>query len=960
MSVKNFKFVSPGVLINEIDNSFIPKSADTIGPVVVGRARRGLAMQPTSVQSYSDFVEMFGNTAPGKEGGDIYRDGNLQAPMYGTYAAKAFLRGNVAPLTYVRVLGHQAAGATTAGEAGWQTENSLGSVDNHIEGGAYGLFVMASSSMEDAFGGTRATASLAAVWYLDSGSVKLKGPLAGTGSAPDAAVHAGGTIVESTSAGLFTVQISSSAEGAKLTTFSLSDNSDTYIRKVFNTNPQLTTDKGDFYPAASHVDYWLGETYDQETRDILSDNYNQSLVGFIAALAVSGSSSNTLADLKGQGAREATAGWFIGQDLGTATDFIPENAQKLFRLRGRGHGEYLNTNLKVSITNIRDSNSSSTDYGTFSVVLRMLSDSDNAQQVVERFDQCTLDPSSPNFVARKIGDKYQVWSESERRLKEYGEYPNQSKFIYIQMNSDVEAGATDPLLLPFGYYGSPKMKNVSDVKVSAGAVSSTALDGKYLILSSSGFSAPFPNSLSASSAEVEIDLRYPDIRLRSKSSDGGLSDVTNAHFGISTTRTAQTNRFDISTKMVNRLMVNGVADDWDPTETTASGLDSYGEIVTLDNVSSSGSGNIVEYTSGSREDGSSITAGGSYKTLLDQGYDSFTAPFWGGFDGFNIKLPDPLYNKGMTGATNENNSAYYSLKRAIDSVSDPEDVDMNLLVAPGITNESLTEHMVDICESRADVMALIDLPDVYIPAHEQYNASKADKVGTTPQAAATALRARRIDSSYGTTFYPWVQIRDENTSQLVWSPPTVAMMGVLASSERKSQLWFAPAGFNRGGLSDGAAGIPVLGVTEKLTSKQRDLLYEANINPIASFPSTGIVVFGQKTLQEGQSALDRINVRRLVIYLKKQISIISTKILFEQNVQTTWNRFKGLVEPFLANVKSNYGISDYRLILDESTTTPDLVDQNILYAKIMVKPARSIEFIAIDFVIASSGASFDD
>ena len=120
------------------------------------------------------------------------------------------------------------------------------------------------------------------------------------------------------------------------------------------------------------------------------------------------------------------------------------------------------------------------------------------------------------------------------------------------------------------------------------------------------------------------------------------------------------------------------------------------------------------------------------------------------------------------------------------------------------------------------------------------------------------------------------------------------------------------------------------------------------------------MVFGQKTLQERQSALDRINVRRLVIYLKKQISIISSKILFEQNVQATWNRFRALVEPFLANVKVTFGITDYRLILDESTTTPDLIDQNIMYAKIMVKPARAIEFIAIDFVNASTGASFDD
>jgi phage tail sheath protein FI len=179
------------------------------------------------------------------------------------------------------------------------------------------------------------------------------------------------------------------------------------------------------------------------------------------------------------------------------------------------------------------------------------------------------------------------------------------------------------------------------------------------------------------------------------------------------------------------------------------------------------------------------------------------------------------------------------------------------------------------------------------------------------------------------------------------------MLGVLASSQKSSELWFAPAGFNRGGLSDGAAGIPITAVTERLTSKNRDTLYDARINPIATFPSSGIVVFGQKTLQERQSALDRINVRRLVIYLKKQISILSTQVLFEQNVQATWNRFKSLVEPLLANTKTNFGITDYKLILD-------LIDQNILYAKIMVKPARAIEYIAIDFVIASTGASFDD
>ena len=378
-------------------------------------------------------------------------------------------------------------------------------------------------------------------------------------------------------------------------------------------------------------------------------------------------------------------------------------------------------------------------------------------------------------------------------------------------------------------------------------------------------------------------------------------------------------------------------------------------------VASSGSNYI--YISGSRSGSTSVSSTGSntYKSLLDAGYDSFTAPFWGASDGFDIRVPDPMYNGGMpTSPTEQNSSIYYTWKKAVDTIADPEAVNMNLLTAPGLTNSTLTQHMVNVCESRADAMTIIDLPSVYIPSHEAYKSDKKDRVGTTPVNAANDLKSRGIDSSYGATFYPWVQTVDAASGQLVWVPPSVAMMGVLASSERKSKLWFAPAGFNRGGLSDGAAGIPVLNVTERLTSKNRDTLYESNINPIASFPSSGIVVFGQKTLQQTPSALDRINVRRLVIYLKKQISIIANQIIFDQNVQSTWNRFKGLAEPFLANVLTQFGITNYSLILDETTTTADLIDQNILYAKIAIQPARAIEFIAIDFVITNTGASFED
>jgi len=217
-----------------------------------------------------------------------------------------------------------------------------------------------------------------------------------------------------------------------------------------------------------------------------------------------------------------------------------------------------------------------------------------------------------------------------------------------------------------------------------------------------------------------------------------------------------------------------------------------------------------------------------------------------------------------------------------------------------------------------------------------------------------------INSSYGCTFYPFVKVRDTFSDSMLYVPPSVVALGTFSSSQRKSAVWFAPAGFTRGGLSEGSAGLPVIGVRQRLTSENRDKLYGANINPIASFPAEGIVIFGQKTLQVTPSALDRINVRRLLIFLKKEISTIASRILFDQNVQQTWDRFTGEVRPFLEGVKAGLGLTDFKIVLDNTTTTPDLVDRNILYAKIFLKPARAIEFIALDFIITRSGASFDD
>jgi phage tail sheath protein FI len=354
----------------------------------------------------------------------------------------------------------------------------------------------------------------------------------------------------------------------------------------------------------------------------------------------------------------------------------------------------------------------------------------------------------------------------------------------------------------------------------------------------------------------------------------------------------------------------------------------------------------------------------SYSQILSMGYDRFTVPLFGGFDGLDIKEAEPFNNARALGgeetaAPNErDNAMYYTVKKAIDTIADVEVIDTNLLALPGVTVRGLTAHALTVAEDRADTLAVIDLEAGYTSSYE--NTDSFATRGGSVAGTVSAVKNRAFNNSYGACYYPWVRIVDSLSGQQIWMPPSVVALGTYASSARRSELWFAPAGFNRGGLSRGAAGFPVVGVVEKLTSKERDSLYEVNVNPIASFPSEGIVVFGQKTLQATPSALDRVNVRRLLCYLKKQISRIANNILFDPNTQVTWDRFLARVNPLLRSVKSRFGLQEYRVVLDTSTTTPELIDRNIMYAKVFLKPTRAIEFIALDFIITRTGASFDD
>lgn len=1034
MSVDSFKFVSPGVFVNEIDNTGRPDAdAGARGPAIIGRLERGPGNRPVTVESMSEFIEIFGNPIPGGRGGDVWREGNYLAPTYAAYAAQAYLR-NSAPITVVRVLGEAHPDAVTGGEAGWKVDNSHAAntdVTPSGNGGAFGLFLFTSGSHQidnqGAFlgdsapvarrGRARATGSLAAVWYFDEGAIELSGALLNgirAGYLDDASLSEGRTSIAGNGVALktsaiatmeFTAVLFDASDVGKKLTFNFDRDSDKYIRKVFNTNPTLC---GRTAAVSNTSGYWLGETFDRHARDLHSSGTlhqgnlaaDPSLYGVIVGLeGTTNWGSNQIST------QPAKSGWFFGQDLSSnTTKFDAAKQQKLFRITALDDGAWASRNIKVSISDLR-AGSDASPYGSFTVTLRSVRDHDGAVRVMEKFSNCNLNPNSRNYIGSKIGDMYQEWSDVEKRFRVYGQHPNQSRFIRVEVNSDVEEGITDPALLPWGFYGPPRYKKIDlsgihvgkmtgstvhasstdDGGVGLGAAEGTLATGSVFlsgsasgILSGAVGASPFKTTAifgglhpSASTiAGIPADAAFPHPRaavifpslpLRVSSSDDSLRFDKLAHFGVSTARSPSSHRFDESYLDVVAGGKGIAADAWDAASNTE-----YSFIFTLDDLvaadSAATSVRKAHYVSGSRKDGVSYTAlRGGYTDLVKTGFTKFTSPMYGGFDGLDIKEREPFGHHVLSGVSLKGNYAANSLKLAIDAVAEPEVVDINAMVVPGVREPLITNHMLSVCEDRGDSLAIIDLEyNGYQPSTETTNTFKTRITNNNVTDCVNQVKTRSLNTSYGCAYFPWVKIQDEINDQQVWVPPSVVALGTFANTERNHSLWFAPAGFTRGGLSNGAAGIPVLGVSQRLSAQDRDDLYEHSINPIAQFPAEGIVIFGQKTLMATPSALDRVNVRRLMIYVKKEISRTASVLLFDQNVQSTWNRFKGQVEPFLASLKARLGLDDFKVVLDSSTTTADLIDRNIMYAKIFLKPTKALEFIAIDFVITNSGAAFED
>jgi len=530
----------------------------------------------------------------------------------------------------------------------------------------------------------------------------------------------------------------------------------------------------------------------------------------------------------------------------------------LFKVHTLADGEGENTRFKIQISSIKSSDG--TNYGTFSLLVRAYSDTDKRKTVLEQYNNLTLDPASPNFIARRIGDRT-ITIDENGKITESGNYANRSKYVRVEV---AEEGTYPLTAIPFGHAGYEVPFNVATpsrfpiVTYTSASFSSSVFSSgiDYAIANNKNYFKPLPaNTTSGSNKIFALD------------SAAGASNEYN--IGLSSAETSDSNQLAMRNFV---LAFQGGWNGQNPTTPIKKGVD--------------------------------ITATNT------QGFDCSTS-------------------------TSSGSIAY---AKALNAISNQDEFDINLLVTPGIVRQYhpyVTTKAIDVCESREDVF--------YI----------ADFAGADATITEVVEQALGEDTNYAGTYYPWIKTIDVNTNKLVTVPPSVLMVGTFAQNDRLGAEWFAPAGLNRGGIAGAVQ------VVNRLTQSERDTLYEGKVNPIATFPGQGISAFGQKTLQDKASALDRINVRRLLINLKKFVASTSRFLVFEQNTAQTRSKFLNTVNPYLESVQQRQGLYAFRVVMDETNNTPDVIDRNILAGAIFLQPAKTAEFITIDFNILPTGATFN-
>ena len=753
-----------------------------------------------------------------------------------------------------------------------------------------------------------------------------------------------------------------------------------YFAKVLNTDPGKMREAGHYLYAHWDVYPALAKPDDTEVAAAVSDVEEAALVLVGAAGRNASSTLQPNYEDFQERFRTAKTPWFISQDFGAGV-------KNLFKVHALDDGSYANDLFKITIENISASSNENNKFGKFDVVVRGFYDNDSDPVVLEAYRGVNFDRSSQNYIARRIGDQHAYYDFDQRdgaqKLRIEGAFTNRSRYIRVELHSDVVRGALPETALPVGFRGHGHLSLDGDTSLTtitaAGILASSeiALDEirrvKMVPVPLRRNLAQGKGNKKRANADLCWGVQFERIDSVDEPNRNSVVDESIASF----TKFFPDHKLDHASAYVSDNA--GVAD---PASGAVLDSDRYNNnFFSLERVQVSKSSNdrpvpghwdaAVYRRDGSKAanltlaDGTVIAGGDTrfldvakdFAHLPSRKYLKFTTFLQQGFDGLNIfdkeksalsdiaarrEFGEPGNQGGVKGSTI---AAY---RKAIDVMEEKADVEIQLLAIPGLRHPAITDYAIDSVENRFDAMLLMDIEE-----KDQTNGfvtGSSDQL-TNVTYTVNNFESRNLDSSFAAAYFPDVVIADPTTGANVKCPPSVAVLGAFSLNDSVSHPWFAPAGFTRGALST------VLESQVKLKRANLDALYEADINPITSFPHTpGVVVFGQKTLQAAQSALDRVNVRRLLIDIRRKVKKIAQSLLFEPNRVDTLARFSNLVNPVMQQIQAQQGLDRYKVQIDTSTTTQADVENNTIRGKIFLQPTRSLEFISLDFVVTNQGA----
>ena len=656
--------------------------------------------------------------------------------------------------------------------------------------------------------------------------------------------------------------------------------------------------------------------------------------------------------------------WFTSQKFGGR----PVN---LFQVIALSDGEEANNKIKISIENIQPSNNDTTLFGTFDLLVRDLNDNDNNKVVLEQWRGLSLDVENPRFIGNIIGDSRVFFnfdaSTGKQKLTSTGAYTTRSKYIRVVISDDVLNGETPQTALPMGFRGLPHLVTSGTAPMPSFSDSTAwSVTNPYYNLVQPP--VPFRLTLTRGSSPTQnVDRAlYWGVQFERQESatDPNSSYVANDSIKsfakyFANFHTEWMNPITGSNEGAMDTAENGIIDA-DRFNNNAFSLENirvvYNSTSGIADVNNLASWTYVR-SGGITTNSVALTKPLAVSDLIDPGVKQvakFTVFFQGGFDGVRIFNADAaqLTNEAIVEEMNFTSRGFSSgptvtaYTKAIQLMGDTSEIDVQLLSLPGIRHRFVTDTALRTTEDRFDAMLIFDIEEKDTNNNLVTSPSQNVSVNFT----ATDFASRGVNSSFGAAYFPDVTIRDQFNRSSVRVPPSVAVLGAFSKNDAVAFPWFAPAGFTRGALES------TNDVVVRLSKDNMDALINANINPIASFAgSTGPVVWGQKTVLARQSSLDRVNVRRLLISLRREVRKVANRILFEQNKEATLNRFSQLVNPIFKRVQDQQGIDNFKVLIDTTTTTQADVENKIIKGKIYLVPTKTLEFLSIDFVLTNRG-----